>query len=43
VERARTTLKGLIGEVRLPVPEGKYLTAEFELEGARLLALADAK
>jgi site-specific DNA recombinase len=42
VDRARTTLKGLIGEVRL-IPEGEYLTAEFELEGARLLAAADAK
>jgi hypothetical protein len=42
VERARTALKGLIGEVRL-IPEGEYLTAEFELEGGRLLAAADAK
>lgn len=40
--RARTALKCLIGEVRL-IPEGEYLTAEFELEGARLLAAAGAK
>ena len=32
VDRARTMLKGLIGEVRL-IPEGEYVTAEFELEG----------
>jgi hypothetical protein len=37
-----TTLKGLIGEVRLN-PEGECLMAEFELAGARLLAAADAK
>jgi len=42
VDRARTMLKGPIGEVRL-IPEGEYLTAEFELEGWRLLAAADAK
>jgi hypothetical protein len=42
VDRARTTLKGLIGEIRL-IPEGECLTAEFELEGGRLLAAADAK
>jgi hypothetical protein len=42
VDRARTTLKGLIGENRL-VPEGEHLTAEFELEGGRLLAAADTK
>ncbi len=41
VDRARTTLKCLIGEVRL-IPEGEYVTAELELEGARLLAAADA-
>jgi hypothetical protein len=39
MDRARTTLKGLIGEVRL-IPEGEGLTAEFELEGGRLLAAA---
>jgi hypothetical protein len=38
----RTTLKGLIGEIRL-IPDGEHLTAEFELEGARLLAAADVK
>ncbi len=37
VDRARTTLKGLIGEIRL-IPEGGHLTAEFELECGRLLA-----
>jgi hypothetical protein len=42
VGRARTASKGLIGEVRL-IPEGEHLTAEFELEGGRLLAVADAK
>jgi hypothetical protein len=42
VDRARTALKGLIGEVRL-IPEGEHLTAEFELEGGRLPAAADAK
>jgi hypothetical protein len=42
VDRARTTLKSLIGDVRL-IPEGQHLTAEFELEGGRLLAAADAK
>jgi len=42
VDRARTTLKGLIGEIRL-LPEGGHLTAEFELEGGRLLAAAHAK
>jgi hypothetical protein len=42
VDRARTALKGLIGEVRL-IPEGGRLTAEFELEGGRLLTAADAK
>jgi hypothetical protein len=42
VDRARTTLKGLIGQIRL-IPEGECLTAEFELEGSRLLAAADAK
>jgi hypothetical protein len=25
------------------IPEGQYLTGEFELEGGRLLAAADAK
>ena len=42
LDRARTALKGLIGEVRL-IPEGGHLTAEFELEGGRLLAAADTK
>ena len=42
VDRARTTLKGLIGEVRL-IPEGAALMAEFELEGGRLLAAAEMK
>ena len=42
VDRARTTLKGLVGQIRL-IPEGECLTAEFELEGSRLLAAADAK
>lgn len=42
VDRARTTLRGLIGEVRL-IPEGRSLMAEFELEGGRLLAAADMK
>jgi hypothetical protein len=41
-DRARTTLKGLIGEIRL-IPEGECLTAEFELEGGRLLAAVDIK
>lgn len=30
VDRARTALKGLIGEIRL-IPEGEHLMAEFEL------------
>jgi hypothetical protein len=42
VDRARTTLRGLIGEIRL-IPEGECLTAEFELEGGRLLAAAEMK
>jgi hypothetical protein len=42
VDRARTSLKGLIGEVRL-IPGGEHLTAEFELEGGRLLVFADTK
>jgi hypothetical protein len=42
VDRANTTLKGPIGEIRL-VPEGGALMAEFELEGGRLLAAANAK
>ena len=33
MDRARKTLKGLLGEIRL-IPEGE---AEFELEGGRLL------
>jgi hypothetical protein len=36
VDRARTMLKGLIGDVQL-IPECQYLTAEIELEGGRLL------
>ena len=42
LDRARTTLRGLLGEIRL-TPEGEHLIAEFELEGGRLLACADAK
>jgi hypothetical protein len=42
VDRARTTLKGLIGEIRL-VPDGGSLTAEFDLQTDRLLAAVDTK
>jgi hypothetical protein len=42
VDRARTTLKGLIGEIRL-VPEGGGLTAEFDLQADRPLTAADTK
>lgn len=37
VHRARTMLKGLIGEGRL-IPEDGCLTGEFDLEGGRPLA-----
>jgi hypothetical protein len=42
VDRARTTLKGLVGEVLL-VPEDGRLVAEFTLQGGRLMAAADTK
>jgi site-specific DNA recombinase len=42
VDRARTTLKGLIGEIRL-IPDGVGLTAEFDLKADGLLAAADTK